>query len=400
MENRAHFVLSVAVAAVACGAGSSSVLAAAKPQGMQLGPGYFYPSVGLDVKYDDNILSQERNKVDSVVSVLSLAGREEVQGEASALAFEAGIKRAWYDDSSADNYLDWRAFAELATYPSERVSAKGKAGFWKLHEDRGTTTLQGDLAPFQADPDTYNLWAIDGEFGYGVEEPKAPKLELRAGYQDREYTNNRDITRFRDRSELQLGATVRYMIMPATSLLLDAGYRTFDYDRDDARLDSKEYRLLGGVTWEATAATTGFAKVGWQKKDFDSASRSDDDQPAWDVGIEWSPLSYSKFGLSTARKFDETTSAGDFVDRRETRLTWTHGWRTYLKSNLYVSRSLDDYANSPREDDLDGFGASLDYTMRDYPFWQLYFSYSDRDSSSEGLDYVRKQVGIKVDFAL
>ncbi len=373
---------------------------AVEPQGMQLGPGYFYPNAGLDVYYDDNLLSQEDNEIDSMVTVLSLGGREEIQGDANLFAVEAGLSRAWYHSSPDDNYLDGFLFGEYASYPSSRVSTSVKGGYWREHEDRGTTTLQGDLAALQDEPDTYDLWSIEGEFGYGLEEVGATKLELQAGYLTRDYTNNRIITRFRDRDEAMLGATFKYMIMPATSLLLEGRYKNFDYDLDNGQLDSSEYRVLAGVTWEATAATTGFAKLGWQKKEFESDARDGDDHPAWAVGVQWSPLSYSTFGLSTERKFDESTGTGDFTDKRETQLNWQHAWRSHLKSNVYYSISQDDYSGSTREDDVTGFGISLDYSMRQYLDWQLYYDYSERDSNADGLDYDRNKFGLRAILAL
>jgi hypothetical protein len=378
----------------------ASAAQGAEKQGIQAGPGTFYPNAGLDVYYDDNLLSQESDTIDSMVTVLSASGREEVYGDASNFALEAGLDRAWYNSSPDDNYLDGRLFGEMAFFPSSRVSASAKGGYWRMHEDRGTTTLQGGLATLQDEPDTYDLWSIEGGFGYGVDEVGAPKIELRASYQMRDYTNNRRITQFRDRDTALLGATFKYMLMSATSLLVDGQYQAFDYNRDEAQLDSEEYRLLAGVTWEATAATTGYAKLGWQKKSFDSSSRKDDDTPSWDVGVKWSPLTYSAFGLNTERKFDETNGVGNVVDRRETRLSWQHAWKTHLSSNVYYSIGKEEYSGSSRTDDIDSIGLTLDYSMREYLDWQLYYTYRERDSSTTGLDYDRNQLGLQVNFAL
>jgi hypothetical protein len=378
---------------------SQSVFAV-EQQGIQAGPGYFYPNAGLNVYYDDNLLSQQDNPIDSMVTVVSASGREEIYGDVSRYALEAGLDKAWYHASADDNYLDGRVFGEAAFFPSSRVATSAKGGYWRLHEDRGTTTLQGDLASAQDEPDIYDLWAIEGKFGYGLEEVGASKFEVLAAFQDREYTNNRLLTQFRDRDESTLEATFKYMVMPATSLLLEGRYKDFDYKRDEAQLDSNELRLRAGVTWEATAATTGFAKIGWQEKRFDSDQRKDGDKPAWDVGIEWSPLSYSTFGLITQRKFDESTGTGDFIDKLETRISWRHAWREFVSSDVYYSIGQDHYNGSSREDDVSGFGLSVDYSMRAYLDWSLYYNYQDRDSNVTGMDYDRNKFGVQARFAL
>jgi polysaccharide biosynthesis protein VpsM len=376
-----------------------------KAKGMPLGPGQFYPKATVDVRYDDNLLSTEQNTKSSSITVVSVSGREETASGPTRYALEAGLTDGRYLNSADDNYTDGRLYGEIATYPSKRISGGLRAGFWRLHEDRGTTTLEGHLADTNPHPDVYNVWGIDGKFGYGVEQINAPRLDFVAGYQLREYQNNRDnnsFTRFRDRQEGNLGATFKYMIMPATSLLLEGVVRRFDYRNSLSQLDSDEYRLQGGVTWKATAATSGYVKAGWQRKNFDSSTRQDDDSPAWDLGVEWSPLSQAKFGLSSSRKFDETSGAGDFIDRRESRVFWKHGWKNYLASNLYFSHERDDYGQSPRQDDVDSLGLTVDYQMRSSIGLQFYYTYRTRDTNTDGLglDYDRNQLGLKLNFAL
>ncbi len=389
-------MLAMAVTGALFAQGASAL----QPEGMQLGSGFFYPNAGLDVYYDDNLLSQENNTIDSMVTVLSAGGRQEYRGDASVYALEAGLSKAWYHSSSEDNFLDAFLFGEASYYPSNRVSTHVKGGYWRLHEDRGTTTLEGDLAGLQPEPDEYDLWSIEGELGYGVEEVGATRLEFTAGYQARDYINNRLITQFRDRDEATLGVAFKYMIMPATSLVLEGRYKNFDYERDTGGLDSEEFRILGGVTWEATAATTGHAKLGWQEKSFDSDAREDDDNIAWAVGVDWSPQSYSTVGFSTERKFDESTGTGDLVDKRVSQIYWKHAWRSYISSNVYYSMTADDYPGSSREDEITGFGVSLDYSMRQYLDWQLYYDFTDRDSNVGGLDYDRNKIGLRAKFAL
>lgn len=388
------------IAACALLAGGAAHAAQMEPKGMPFGPGFFFPSVGLDVRYDDNLLNGQNNTVDSVVTELSLGGRQEIRNDASMYALDAGLKKGWYNSSTDDNFLDGHAFAEGQFFPSSRVSAKVRGGFWRAHEDRGTTTLQGDLASLQDEPDVYNLLGLEGELAYGLEEVRTARIEGRASFQQREYQNNRLITELRDRDEAMLGATFKYMVMPATSLLVDGRIKDFSYKRNTAQLDSKEYRIEAGVSWEATAATTGYAKYGWQKKSFDSASREDDSKPAWDLGVTWTPLTYSAFGLSTSRKFDESTGTGDYVDRREVRVSWQHAWRSYITSDLFFSRTKEDYPGSTRKDELDGYGANLDYSMNETMAWQLYYEFKTRDSNGVDLNYDRNKFGLRMNWAL
>jgi hypothetical protein len=359
-----------------------------------LGPGLFYPILGANVHYEDNILSQPDGSRSSLVTTAWAGGREEIIGDFSRYAAELRLTDNRYLSSTADNSLDGRALLEAAAYPTERVSGMLRGGYERLHVARGQGALEGEAASQQAHPDVYDLWTIDGTFGYGFEHPRAPKLELLAGYETRQYQNNREFTESQDRHTAKVGATFKYMIMPATSLLLGGIVRNIGYDSSVSQRDSDEYEFLGGLTWEATAATTGYIKAGWQSKRFDSASREDANQSAWDVGIKWSPLSYSRFELATARRFDESPSTGDFIDRRDVRLSWNHDWWSYLTSNIFLSHEWDTYGQSDRQDDTNNLGFAVTYKMRDYLSLGFNYAYIDRNSNLEGLDYDRNSFGL------
>src|SRR5258706_10067848 len=101
--------------------------------------------------------------------------------------------------------------------------------------------------------------------------------------------------------------------MPRTELLAQVGHRNIDYSLSTSTQSSTEDRFLVGVKWEATAATTGTAKFGQMTKKFDSAGRQDFSGSSWDVGVRWSPLSYSVFDISSAKQTAESTGVGDAV---------------------------------------------------------------------------------------
>ena len=77
--------------------------------------------------------------------------------------------------------------------------------------------------------------------------------------------------------------------------------------------------------------------------------------------------------------------------------TW---WKNRSLFLLFYSMGTEDYAGSVREDDINSFGLSLDYSMRQYLDWKLYYNYSERDSNIGGLDYDRNRIGLQASFAL
>ena len=74
----------------------------------------------------------------------------------------------------------------------------------------------------------------------------------------------------------------------------------------------REIRYYAGVTWEATAATTGTVKLGRLERKFDGGQPKFTG-PSWEAAVFWSPRTYSKFDLYTARFTTEASGLGDFI---------------------------------------------------------------------------------------
>ena len=357
-------------------------LEAGEPVDFEAGNGYFYPSVGVQLSHDDNILLSNTNEKSSMITVITPKFRWEADGEASQVGLTFETEAAEYHSSNDDNYVDWRALAEVAYFPTERVSYYGAAKFNHDHEARGSTASSGS-----AKPDEYDLWELNGRLKYGLDEEGAPRFELEYTHSDREYTNNRASTASDDRKTDELTATLFYKVAPLTSLLLEGSVTQLDYDIGTS--DSDQTRLLVGVTWEATAATTGFAKVGRSEKEFDNTtgSNTNTDNASWEVGVTWAPLTYSTVNFSTNRDYSESSGTGSHNDSTSTSVSWTHAWQSHFDTTLSFSRVNDDYVNSTREDDVDTIQLNADYRMNHWLVFGAGYKHVERDSNTAGLDY-------------
>ncbi len=368
---------------------------AGEPGSVLFDGGAFYPSVGIELLYDDNIFLQPNNEKSSFVGVITPRGRLEFDGVASKVLAGIELESGTFFSSHKDDYLDVRTLLESAYYPTERVTFYGSLGFRREHEARGSGGAAGGAALTFNEPDIYHMWEITGRFGYGLEEVGAPRFVLEAAHGDREYQNNRAATTLQDRSQDELKASVFYKVAPNTSLLLEAGTRQFDYDR--ANLDSTEYRILAGLNWDASYQTEGFLKVGWARKAFDdSAANPDASDSNWEVGVNWRPLSYSTLTLVTSRGYDEADGASSFVDRREHRITWTHDWYAFLGTTVAYSHGVDDYGNSAREDEVQQFELRAEYRAKPWLLLGAGFTHKQNDSNAAGFDYKDNVIGFQV----
>ena len=87
-----------------------------------------------------------------------------------------------------------------------------------------------------------------------------------------------------------------------------------------------------GVTWDATAQTTGIVRVGYQRKEFDAPGQDTYTGLAWEGTIRWSPRTYSFVEFTTAQHTTESTGFGDFTLSRVAFANWTHNWTERIQS--------------------------------------------------------------------
>src|SRR5690606_21723906 len=119
-----------------------------------------------------------------------------------------------------------------------------------------------------------------------------------------------------------------------------------------------------GIGWAATAKTQGTLKVGYGIKDFDDQDRRKTEGGSWELGLQYLPLTYSTFNLTALKRFDESTGVGNAQETTSYGLNWVHEWSDDLSSTIGVNHSDNDYTNSLRDDEIQSYGARLDYAVQ------------------------------------
>jgi polysaccharide biosynthesis protein VpsM len=362
------------------------------PAGLALDPFMVYPGVDLGFGYDDNLFQSEINKRSSGLMTFSPSLRIEGRPGPHRFDASASYSAGRYSRSSEDDYDDYRLDASGQVVFSSRADLGLRVQHVYTHEARGSTDR-----PASNSPDEYSETGGEGTFGYGSHGARG-RAEVNAGSYSRKYHTNRVVTQASDRDTAFVGATFFWRVAPKTQLLLQAEERPIDYDLESSTLDSDETRFYAGARWDATAATSGIAKVGRLKKDFRSAGREDFTTSSWDVGVQWRPLSYSVFDLVTTRQTNESTGVGDTTVTTRYVLTWTHNWNTRLRSQALAGWSNDDFrgVGVTREDDTGTLGLRLHYQFRRWLRFGAEYTYSDRDSSDPLLSYQRNVILLTV----
>jgi hypothetical protein len=363
--------------------GQAQESATGAPAGFGVGPLKAFPGVDLAIGRDDNLYSSDANKRSSNFTILSPYLR--LEGTPGPHKFDAAFRldSGRFSDASADDYDDYALTGNADLVFTGRAGLRLKAEHRRAHDPRGSTDR-----PFGAEPDEFNYTGAEGIFGYGAQGAQG-RIEVDAGYFEKRYQNNRAFTEASDYDVGSAGGTFLWRVQPKTQLLFQGKRHEFDYRLPSSTLDSTENRLYVGARWEATAKTDGTVKIGRLKKDFRDASREDVSSGSWDVGVRWSPLTYSAVDLQTSKQTTESTGFGNTILTKAHSLTWSHDWSSRFRTQVLGNLRNDKYQGATREDDTRTAGVRLTYQFRRWLRFGVEYLRTDRDSDIQAFDYQR-----------
>ena len=399
------YFLARPLALAIAGVTSHTVSAATEPASVALGGFNLVPVLGFEQRYDDNYLSsKEGDEVSTWVSVITPAVQATLDTGKSVYTLGLGLDAGFYTEDSADNYVDVDTYGS-ADWQLHRIHALGIRAGWKdEHEDRGSGFSQGGGTDLE-EPDLYEELSYGANYTLGTTE-SAGRIVLDYDYLEKVFTNHREQTEGRDREDDALKGTFYWGVAPRTDILLEAAYTDINYLNDPVilGLDSEELAYKVGITWEATAKTTGIIKVGRTEKEFASALREDFDGTSWEVQMDWSPLTYSTVSLNTGRQPQETNGTGNFIDEETYGIRWAHEWSSFVDSSISWNKSEEDYVGIidavGRDDETDTYDFRLNYDMRRWLSFGVAYTYTDKDSSNEDFAFEKNQYSLFVDMSL
>lgn len=352
------------------------------PRGIALGDGLaFYPSVTASYGRDDNLFLTNANKKSSNFYTLAPGLKLQARSESSVHTLDFDAKLSRFESSRADDFNDHHGGLTSEFIFSSRAALRLEMESNKGHDPRGSTDR-----PSSSTPDLYKNNGVNGLFAYGGNDA-AGRVELEAGGYRKHYVNNRAFTFGSDRDTTNFGGRFFARVASKTSLLVEAKSDKLDYTDSLSQLDSTERRYLAGVTWEATAATSGTIKIGQMRKNFRSASIRDFSGTGWDANVQWAPQTYSRLDLYTAKSFSESTGVGDFILTKRYGADWTHDWNSRLSTIASINRANDDFTNGGRSDTTDTIGFRVNYKFFRWLTVGGEFSNADRDSNLSAFRY-------------
>jgi len=293
---------------------------------------------------------------------------------------------AWYRDVSDLNYNDHHLKGRARLEHSYRLASELVLGYDRSHDVPGSTDA---LSLPIGEPDKW--WEGYGSFqlSYGRNDSKG-QLVGRIEYHKRRYTNN--FQEYRDYRLTRGVGIFYYRIAPKTRMLFEVDLDDSHYPNDDLfglNQTNFEYRLLSGVTWEATAKTSGTFKIGYRDRNYDDSRMSDLNGLALELDAVWKPNTYTKVTLSASQNNQNAARQGaNGYVRRYLRGGIDHAItpRTLLTAHaLYGNDKFEGAVN--REDDRWFARIGVVHSLRRWLYARAEYRYEERDSNISLYDY-------------
>lgn len=358
----------------------------------------FTPTLKLGVGYDDNFRAVERNEESSWIS--TIAPTLTLGGASGKVKYEASYtaNHEVYHSSRKDDNTDHLLGANAQFEFDARNRLRLNAGYRDVEE-----TASADQ---KIENDKYTNSSVGAGYTYGADSATG-QIRVGVNHDRLRYDNGIDpnsiigerLNAGKERNSTAYAATFLYRVAPKTKALIEGRYTDHDYV-SNSDLDGNNKALLVGAEWEATALTTGSAKIGRERKEFDLAGKDDRSTGMWEIGVTWAPLTYSTFSLNTRAGFDEGSDGADAIDTRSTTFSWNHEWAERLSSSVSYTRTDQDYENTQREDTIDTLGVGVTYKMRRWLDVGFGYKYSENDSTRADKSYKRNIYGVTLNASM
>jgi len=318
---------------------------------------YLYPTAFVGMGYNDNLQTSATNQISS--SMVNIAPQliAELRHKGDRYTALVSTNNINYASSTADNTTN----SEFQLAGDNYFTARAR-GAWSLGRVRNTDTRGANNRPVSAEPDRWTSNNLEGRFIYGAPEAQG-RVEFDLGSQNKSYDNNRATTAVADLTLTSLASRLYYRLGTRSLALGEFRNAKANYSSSLSTDSNTERRYYVGLTWDATAATTGIVKLGRMTKDFDVAGRPGFNGDSWEASIRWVPLTYSALDLQTSRSTADANGFGDYSINTSSNVIWNHQWSRTFTTRAAVGLLKTDFGGTTRSDSATSYALTMDYSV-------------------------------------
>lgn len=299
---------------------------------------------------------------------------------------------------SVDDYTDWRARLGSEWQPALRHRFRFVESYENGHDPFGTERTEN--TPLEnRENDQWRRIRTDVEYRWGLPNDRI-NFELDGFAVNREYSNNRDVTRFLDHQTVNGGLRLIYNVGRKSSLFAATAIQRTHYpETAPGAFDrsSTTVRYLLGASWAATAKTSGDVRLGLVDRNPKDDSREAFRRFDWRANLTWSPRAVRQFNLTTGQSSQESfLNTVDFINHRYVGLEWVERWTPRFESTLSARYVNSAFIGSTRNDDFFTYSASGRYRATQTLSLIALASNGERDSNVDFANYERRYLYLGV----
>ena len=380
-------ILGMSFLGLTCLVGAQSALAqvALKPQAIPFESFVLVPTLNTRTVFDDNIYSLDANEVSSFSQVVNPNFTFLAQDRLNVYQLFYNLNAAGFANDSNDSYNDHKLGVSAHLEPSVRLRYDAGLTYALLHDDRGTGAssgfgidqIRGDGTAANlgmGEVDKFNLATISGGVEYGAKTARG--LLVANGDINQKRYSRQSSADARDNDTVNVLLGLRARLMPKTTFLVD--YEISDTNYDGASPDTKDNRILAGITWENAIQSTGKLRLGQSNRQIDGAA--DLDKFTWDLGLIWKPVALDTISINGGARASDGVN-NTTIENTNYSVSWTHDWADRFNTTLSLGVSEDDYQGVVRTDETTTYGIFANYQMRRWLVLSAGINSSDKDST-------------------
>ena len=353
--------------------------------GMPVGAMRLYPSVGVRLRYTDNVFADDNMKAsDTAFHVLpELRLQSRSPRHRAELGGNADIAR--YADLRTEDFDDFRFWA-LGDMQVRNGKLEARLRLSDIHEDR--------TSPDDARGTELTRFKQNSVTAAYTHHPGRLLLKLDGLYRTLDFSSTQTSSGIvdnndRDRSQLGVGLRAGYSMSPDYVLFAEARADSIDYDqtfdRNGFARSSDGIEFRAGTLLDFSGRTSGEFFVGYLRRKYDDSRYDNVTGPSFGGEIAWNATRLTTVGIAASRTVRGTTIVGaSGIFRSAASIRVDHE----LRRNLILSGSLeywnDDFQNIDRTDDLGFVELGARYMMSRYARIEMGYRYQSRDTSPAG----------------
>jgi len=313
---------------------SSATSAWADAAAIKVGEADLVPELSLEFFGDDNVFRTNTSGTDATgVKVSPRATLTATKGTTSLSArYQGEFSSSGIEATDYDNHLiGFDAFSEF----SKRSRADLSLSFARESEQPGQGVSVGSGENLERLNES-NRTDLTLRHIYGVRNARG-NLTTSLAIRDFAFTSDSVFTERSNFFSVSPSVRLSLRLTGSTRGFFQLGFRTFDFDVDESDRDEVNYAV--GLEWAETEQFGGSAQIGAVTSDFPNSSQGTETNLTAQVGVYYSPVSFSRFDLRLDRElynindnFDASSTEAAIQD--QVFLDWSHQWSSRLSHEI------------------------------------------------------------------